>query len=246
MVRRDEGRSEPRSGEGLSSCCASPAGESPVPASVGAPGSRPQPSGSDPDGRAGRRKGLRTEQARGPQHEVKPAASSHQQSGSRAAHVTAKATSTALVPKRAVGSGGVGGAARVQGGVRNSGDPSARPMSGQGASYKPEAKSAAAQRESEGAMVPKTGARAAGTNGVQNNAPGGKGPWGGRVGGGGKREGMTGRLGPTSPAGHSPRQKCNNSKTGWVTQPSGIRSVVSTHCTTASRGVTSSRKRGGE
>src|SRR5580692_8634468 len=154
MVRRDEVRPEPRSGEGVSSCCASPAGESPVPASVGAPGSRPQPSGGEPDGRAGRRKGLRTEQARGPQHEVKPAASTEKQSGSRAAHVTAKATSAALAPERVVGPGGVGGAARVQGGTRNSGGPSARLKSGQGASYKPKAKTAAAQRESEGIIVP--------------------------------------------------------------------------------------------
>jgi len=70
MVRRDEERPEPRSGEGPSSCCASPTGASPVPAGVGAPGSRPQPNGRDPDGRAGRRKGLRIERARGPQHEV--------------------------------------------------------------------------------------------------------------------------------------------------------------------------------
>ena len=103
MVRRDEERSEPRSGEGLSSCCASLAGESPVPVGVGAPGSRPQPSGREPDGRAGCRKGLRTERACGPQHEVKPGASSDSQSGSRAAHFTAKATPAALVPKRVGG-----------------------------------------------------------------------------------------------------------------------------------------------
>src|SRR5208283_5220574 len=207
MVRRDEVRPEPRSGEGPSSCCASPSGASRVPASVGAPGSRPQPSGGEPDGRAGCRKGLRTEQARGPQHEVKPAASSEKQSGSRAAHFTAKASSAALVPKRVVGSGGVRGAARVQGGVRNSGDPSAWPSSGQCGPYKPEAKSAAAQRESEGAVVPKTGARATGTNGVQNNASGGKGPWGGRVGGGGTREGMTEETRSNFPCGSKPAAK---------------------------------------
>jgi hypothetical protein len=81
MVRRDEEKSEPRRGEALPSCCASPTGASPVPAGVRAPGSRPQPSGGEPDGRAGRQKGLRTEQARGPQHEVKPAASAEKQSG---------------------------------------------------------------------------------------------------------------------------------------------------------------------
>ena len=202
----------------------------------------PDRTGGEPDGRAGCQKGLRTGQARGPQHEVKPAASSEKQSGSRAAHVTAKAPSGTQVPKRVVDPGGARGAARVQGEARNSGDPSACPSSGQGTPYKPVAKSVAAQRESEGAMVPKTGARASGTNGVQNNAPGGKGPWGGRVGGGGTREGMTGETRSNFPGGPSPEQKCNNSKTGWVTQPSGIRSVVSTRCTTASRGVTSSRK----
>ena len=179
MVRREEETAEPGSGEDCSSRCASPAGASPVPVGVGAPGSRPQPSGRDPDGRAGCRKGPRTEQARGPQHEVKPAASSDKQSGSRAAHVTAKATSAALVPKRAVGPGGVRGAARVQGEVRNSGGPSALPSSGQGVSYKPEAKSAAAQRESEGVTVPKSEAQAARTNAAQNNATGGKDPCGG-------------------------------------------------------------------
>jgi hypothetical protein len=159
VVRRDEEGSEPRRGEGLSSCCASPAGESPVPVSVGAPGSRPQVSEGDLRARAGRQEPVRRhkprsgEQARGPQHQVKLAASTEKQSGSRAAHVTAKVTPAALVPKRVVGPGGVRSAARVQGEVRNSGDPSASPSSGQGASYKPEAKSAAAQRESEGPKV---------------------------------------------------------------------------------------------
>ena len=144
--------------------------------------------GLDSGGRAGRRKGLRTEQARGPQHEVKLAASTQRQSGSRAAHVTAKATSTAQVPKRVAGPGGVRSAARVQGEVRNSGDPSARPSSGQGASYKPGAKSAAAQRESEGARVPWTVAT--------KNAAGGKGPCFGHARNESKREGMAATSGP--------------------------------------------------
>src|SRR6185312_4814165 len=100
------------------------------------------------------------EQTRGPQHEVKPAASTEEQSGSRAAHFTVKATSAALVPKRAVGPGGVEGAARVQGEAWNTGGPSAQPTSGQGGSYKPKAKSSAVQRESEGIVVPKRKARA--------------------------------------------------------------------------------------
>ncbi len=138
---------------------------------------------------------------------MKLAASSDPQSGSRAAHFMAKATSTALVPKRAADPGGVESAARVQGEARNSGDPSASPSSGQGASYKPEAKSAAAQRESEGATVPKSEARASRTNAVQNNAAGGKGPCGGHVGGGGKREGMTGESRSNHPRGPQPADK---------------------------------------
>ncbi len=95
----------------------------------------------------------------------------------------------------------------MQGGVRNSGDPSAWPSSGQGTPYKPVAKSSSAQRESEGAVVPKTEGRLSGTNGVQNNASGGKGPWGGRVGGGGTREGMTGETRSNFPCGSQPAAK---------------------------------------
>ena len=58
-------------------------------------------------------------------------------------------------------------------------------MSRRGGSYKPVAKSSAAQRKSEGIVVPGMG--------TTNNVPGGKGPCGGRVGGEGKREGMAGR-----------------------------------------------------
>jgi len=95
----------------------------------------------------------------------------------------------------------------VQGGVRNTGDPSARPTSGRRAPYKPKAKSAAVQRESEGTEVPQTGAQASGTNAVRQNAAGGKGPCGGRVVGAGKREGMAGATGPTDPGGGKPRDK---------------------------------------
>ncbi len=56
-----------------------------------------------------------------------------------------------------------------------------------------------AQRESEGIVVPGMG--------VKNNAPGGKGPWGGCVEGAGKREGMAGRSGPNDPGGRRPRDK---------------------------------------
>ena len=89
---------------------------------------------------------------------------------------------------------------------RNTRDPSARPSSRQGSSYKPKAKASAAQRESEGIIVP--------TRGATNNAPGGKGPCGGRVGKEGKREGMAGKTGSNHPDGHSPSTKCDNSNAG--------------------------------
>lgn len=95
----------------------------------------------------------------------------------------------------------------MQGGVRNTGDPSAWPLSRQGGSYKPRAKSSAAQRESEGIIVPKTVDSSAGTNVVRQNAAGGKGPWGGPVEGAGKREGMAGTTGPNDPGGRGPRDK---------------------------------------
>lgn len=139
------------------------------------------------------------EPARGPQHQVKPAASTHLQPEGRAAHVTAKATSIVGAPKPASDFGGVGGAARVQGEVRNTRDPSAQPESGQGGSYKPKAKSSAVQRESEGIVVPQSVVQAARTNAVKNNAAGGKGPCFGHVRYEGKREGMAARSGPNDP-----------------------------------------------
>jgi hypothetical protein len=57
----------------------------------------------------------------------------------------------------------------VQGSVRNRRGPTAQPWSGPGASYKPKAKGAAAQRESEGIVVPAKVVK----------ATGGKGPCGG-------------------------------------------------------------------
>src|SRR6476646_6371998 len=144
MVRRDETDSVTAQVDRPSaSRCAFPAGASPVPASVGAPGSRPQRSGRDSGRRAGRQepamrqKPSNGEQARGPQHEVKPAASTDQQSEGRADHVAAKATPTAQAPKRAFGLGGVEGAVRVHGEARNTRGPSAWPTSGRGAPNKP-------------------------------------------------------------------------------------------------------------
>ena len=197
MVRREEAVRVPASAVArLSSRCATPTGASPVPVSAEAPGSGPQPSGGDAGGRAGRREPaagqpVGREQARGPQHEVKPAASKELQTEGRAAHFTAKATPRARVSERSRGLGGVWGAARVQGVVWNTGDPSALPSSRQGASYQPMAKSAAAQRESEGVEVPSMRAR--------QNARGGKDPCFGRARREGKREGMAAKSGPNDP-----------------------------------------------
>ncbi len=148
--------------------------------------------------RAGCQKPLRREQVRGPQHEVKPAASTHSQSESRAAHLTAKAMSPA--PRsggvRAGGLGGVWGAARGHGEGRNTRGPSARPGSGQRGPHKPKVKAGAAQRESEGAIVLRRA--------VQQNAAGGKGPCGGHGVGARTREGMAGETGPNSPGRRPP------------------------------------------
>jgi hypothetical protein len=193
MVRRDEaGRlDEERSASG----CTVPVGESPISVSAGTPSSRPRVRDESRVAQAGCQEPLRREQVRGPQHEVKPAASTDSQSESRAAHATAKAMSGAWKTggARALGLGGVRGAARVQGAVRNTRDPSVRPVSGQAGSYKPTAKASGAQRESEGSVVA--------TMAATNNAVGAKGPCGGRVGEAGKREGMAGKTGPNRSAG---------------------------------------------
>jgi len=75
-----------------------------------------------------------------------------------------------------------------------------RLLSRQGDSYKPMVKSSVAQRESEGVEVP--------VMAVPDNAAGGRDPCFGRVGSGGKREGMSGhRPGPTPPGGRKPADK---------------------------------------
>jgi hypothetical protein len=142
---------------------------------------------------AGRRKPLRREQERGPQHQVKPAASTEEQCGSRAEHVAAKATFAVRKSEAtpAVSPAGVRGAARAQGSMRNRRDPSARPTSGQGGAYKPMVKSRRVQRESEGVVVLAMAA--------QNNAAGGKGPCFGHARRKGKCEGMDGKTVPNHP-----------------------------------------------
>ena len=153
-------------------------------------------------GRAGRQEPLRRERQRGPQHEANAAASSDIQRESRAAHVTAKATSSGDKGpggQYSLGLSGVRVAARAEGVVRNRRDPSAQPASGKDRSYKPKVKGSGAQRESEGVVVL--------ARGVDENAPGGKGPHFGQAGSGGTCEGMAGRTEPNHPGGHEPAIK---------------------------------------
>ena len=82
-----------------------------------------------------------------------------------------------------------------------------RPRSGQGDSYKPKAKSSAAQRESEGNIVPTGLAQAKPTKAARHNAVGGKAPCGGHVDRAGKHEGMAGQTGPKHPDGEQPSDK---------------------------------------
>ena len=96
-----------------------------------------------------------------------------------------KATSAAHIAETAsaADSSGVLGAARIQGTIRNTGDPSEQLTSGKDHSYKPKAKAGGVQRESEGSVVL--------TIPAKNNAGGGTGPCFGQVVKRGKREGMT-------------------------------------------------------
>jgi hypothetical protein len=160
MVRR-EGRAEEiaEATAEAEPCCASPAGESPARVIAGEPGSRPAPEAEMPTGEAWCRKpdvakAAGGKQQRGPQHEVKPSASSEIQSERRAEHVAAKAMSPAQESGWAEGLGGVLGAARAEGEVRNTRDPSRQPTLGEGRAYKPKAKSRGGERESEGLVVP--------------------------------------------------------------------------------------------
>ena len=170
MVRRDDngGSRDPEL-----SRCASPAGASPAPVSVGAPGSRSPEPGEILEAEARCQEPVNNgRQGRGPQHEVKLAASTDSQPGSRAAHVTVKATFSTRRSEAVVeDSRGVGSAARVQGEARNTGDPSARPLVRGTRLDQAEGQAIAVQRKSEGIVVPVMMA--------PQNAVGGKGPWGG-------------------------------------------------------------------
>jgi hypothetical protein len=184
MVRRDD-----ESARAHSSGRSSPAGASPASVSAGAPSSRPRPREETRAGQAGCQEPLRREPVRGPQHHVKPAASTESQSESRAGHVAVKAMPDALLSGgvRVAGLGGVGGAARGHGGERNTRGPSAQPESGRRGSHKPSAKASAAQRESEGTIVV--------TRPATKNAGGAKGSCGGKVDRASTHEGMTGSTG---------------------------------------------------
>src|SRR5215212_9229652 len=168
--------------------CTCPAGESPVPVDAGGPGSRVAVRGEIRVAEADRRKPLRRERSRGPQHQVKPAASIDLPRESRATHVIAKAMNATHESREesVARLSGVWGAARVEGQARNVRGRSASPRSRQSGSYKSTTKSSAAQRESEGMVVPMMDAT--------KNASGGKRPCFGHVEGGGKREGMTGHV----------------------------------------------------
>jgi len=92
--------------------------------------------------------------------------------GGRVIHAETKATDCILKPEGMQDTYGVRRRARSQSLIRNKRDPSWRPTSGEGGSYKPMAKGNRAGRESEGFIVLTTPANKAGR---------GKGPCFGRV-----------------------------------------------------------------
>ena len=198
MVRPDEEYESALPEEGpYSSRCHSPAGASPVAVSTGAPRSRSQTVGEIRQVHAGCQKSSSLgEQLIGPQHQANAAASSKAQRSRRASHARAKATSAGLHPDTSpAGRSGVRAAARWEGECRNRRDPSALPPSGQGAPYKPTVKSAAAQRESEGTIVPSIP--------VKQNAGVGKDPHLEHAEEEGTRKGMAESTPPNHPVGPS-------------------------------------------
>jgi RNA-directed DNA polymerase len=195
MVRRDDniGSSDPEL-----SGCASPAGASPASVSIGAPSSRSPEPGEIPEAEARRQEPDNIgEQGRGPQHEVKLAASKDSQPGSRADHFAAKATTSTKKSEAVVeDSRGVGSAARVHGEARNTGDPSARPRVRGTRSDQADGQARAVQRKSERIVVP--------TRTATQNAVGGKGPWGGHDDGNRNDKGMVATRGAGNPSHRRP------------------------------------------
>jgi hypothetical protein len=170
---------------------------------------------------------------------VKPAASTHKQSERRAEHVAAKATSSRRESGWREELGGVRGAARAEGVVRNSRGPSAQPTSGKDRPYKPSAKAGGAQRESEGATVP--------TMAVKKNAAGGRGPCGVVASPGGKGEGMV----CGSRSNHPGRRRSSDKvrrlqRKLYVAAKQHRGTAFPRACTTASSGATCWRRRGSE
>ena len=159
---------------------------------------------------------LSGKQAHGPQHQVKPAASTEKQPGGRAAHLTAKATPVAQEPERAKGSGGVRGAWHVC--KESCGTGEARlgcRRRGKVARISRRRKSSAAERESEGIVVPSRAVS------ERTNAAGGKGPCSGHV----VAEEVSARAWParpvpTTPAGREPVDKVRQLQrtTVWCSQ----------------------------
>jgi RNA-directed DNA polymerase len=194
MVRRDDddGFDPALSG------CASPAGASPAPVSIGAPGSRSPEPREIAEAEARRQEpGNTGRQGRGPQHEVKLAASTDRQSGSRADHFTAKAISSTRSSEAIdEDSCGAGSAARVQGEARNTGDPSARPAVRGTRTDQAEGQAVAVQRKSEGIVVP--------VMTTPQNVVGGKGPWGGHDGASRNDKGMVATRGVGTPSHRRP------------------------------------------
>ena len=174
----------------MPSRCASLTGASPVRVIAGEPGSR-SPTATAVE--AGCQKPLRRKQGRGPQHQVKPAASTDKQWECRADHVAAKAILDEQAPERSSRLPGVWGAARVHRGARNTGEPSASSSSRQCAPYKPKVKSGVAQRKSEGAIVLMIS--------TTKNVEGGRGPCSGHATDGGKRKGMSSTTVTNHPVG---------------------------------------------
>jgi len=190
-----------------------PAGVSPVRVIAGEPGSRPQSRGEIPAAERGVESLLEGASAR-----AATAASSDSQSGSRAAHVTAKATSVSP------GSGsGLGGSLRGRGScTRARSDHGTREtrlssLVSKDRSYKPVAKSSGGQRESEGVVVVRIG--------VQNNAPGAKGPRFGRGRKRGKRKGMAGLTGPNNPGGRLPVAVVSSARACVPARAAGVREL---------------------
>jgi hypothetical protein len=238
MVRRDADRIRgvgPRSAR-----CVSSAGGSPVSVSAEAPSSRPQVPGREAYAQAGRQEPARRrepcsgERAHGPQHEVKPAASTEKQSESRAAHVTAKATSRGQHRNaRAISAGyGAQHACKERCGTREARLRSGR--RGKRVRISQRRNRTSAQRESEGAVVV--------TIAAQNNARERRAPAVVR-----STEQVSAREWPpgadlTTPVADGHATKCDNCNGDCGPRPSDLRVGASTRCTITSGGVTSSQE----